>query len=85
MAESAKDLLSKRKGAYRAVFDPASPAVIEVMEDLKRFCRVDTTTFHADARIHALLEGRREVALRISDHLNLPLDVQLKLYGGKDE
>lgn len=42
-----------------------------VLTDLKVFCRANETTFDADARIHALLEGRREALLRIQHYLGL--------------
>lgn len=56
-----------------------------VMADLARFCRANTTCFHEDPRIHAVLEGRREVWLRITQHLNLPLEELAKLYGQPKE
>lgn len=43
----------------------------KVLADLNRFCRVNSSTFDADPRTHALLEGRREVALRILAFLNV--------------
>jgi hypothetical protein len=58
-----------RKRAYCLAF--GSPSGIAVMDDLTPFCRGAATCFHADARIHAALEGRREVWLRIQEHLNL--------------
>jgi hypothetical protein len=36
-----------------------------VAADLRRFCRAESTTFHPDARLAAMLDGRREVWLRI--------------------
>lgn len=45
-----------------------------VMEDLAVFCRANESTFSADPRVHALLEGRREVFLRIMDHIGLTPD-----------
>lgn len=42
-----------------------------VLEDLSTFCRANDTTFHTDPRLSALQEGRREVWLRIQNHLNL--------------
>lgn len=47
------------------------PYAQEVLADLARFCRANKTTFHTDARAHAVLEGRREVWLRIQEYLNL--------------
>lgn len=43
----------------------------KVLADLRKFCRVDRSTFEADPRAHALLEGRREVALRILTMLGI--------------
>lgn len=44
------------------------------MEDLAGFCRANESTFHSDPRMHAVLEGRREVFLRIMDHIGLTPD-----------
>jgi hypothetical protein len=49
-----------------------------------RFCRAYETTFHADPRIHAVLEGRREVLLRITNHTNMTPDQLWEIYGRKD-
>lgn len=63
------DFLLQRKRAYQLAF--GSPAGKEVLADLARFCRARETTFHSDPRIHAALEGRREVFLRIANHLHM--------------
>jgi len=65
----ARDFISRRRTAYVKTF--TGPMADEVLEDLARFCRANDTTFHADPRLHAVLEGRREVWLRIARHLNL--------------
>ena len=39
--------------------------------DLAKFCRANKTTYNPDARIHAVLEGRREVWLHIQNYLQL--------------
>lgn len=59
----------ERKRSYQLAF--RSPAGAEVLEDLAKFCRAFEPTFHEDARLHALLEGRREVWLRIQEWLDL--------------
>lgn len=71
---SAKQLQKflKRKQAYTAVFPLDNQAVIDVLEDLAKFCRANQTTFHPDARLHAVLTGRHEVWLRIQQHIRLP-------------
>lgn len=61
--------LKQRKRAYQLAF--GSPAGQEVLADLAKFCRAHETCFDPDPRIHAALEGRREVYLRIQQHLNL--------------
>lgn len=43
----------------------------QVLQDLASFCRAKETTFHPDQRVHAALEGRREVYLRIMDHMEM--------------
>lgn len=43
----------------------------KILADLDRFCRGNESTFHADPRAHALLEGRREVFLRILNFLEM--------------
>jgi len=70
--------LTKRSGAYRAIF--AGPVAHTVLEDLAQFCRANESTYHPDPRVHAALEGRREVWLRIAAHLNLPDEELWKLY-----
>ena len=51
-----------------------------VMEDLRRFCRGETTAWDADPRVHALLTGRQEVYQRIKDHLELTFDEMWERY-----
>lgn len=70
-----RDSIEEIKKAYERVFGESNdPSLRIVMNDLKRFCRVDRTCFHPDPRLHAVAEGRREVALRIFDHLSLSVD-----------
>lgn len=70
-----------RKRAYQDAFN--SPSGAEVLIDLARFCRANETTFDPDPRLHAALEGRREVWLRIQQHLNLTSQDLADLYQGK--
>lgn len=76
VANATEQMLRERQVAYQRVFgDPIRSAdVAIVLRDLAAFCRAGNSTFHADARLHALLEGRREVWLRIRDHVDLRLD-----------
>ena len=79
LLEQAKNFLARRRTAYIKTF--LNPFGEEVLKDLAKFCRAHESTFHPDARKHAVAEGRREVILRIMEHLKLT-DVQLwELYG----
>jgi hypothetical protein len=75
-------LLTLRKQAYQQTFNKESVAVQRVLKDLAKFCRANITTFHPDSRMHAHLEGRREVWLRITQHLQLTPEELLKILGG---
>ena len=79
-AEKARDGLLHRQQCYREVFDMTKPAVIVVMEDLSRYCRVHTTTFNSNPALHAFAEGRKDAMLRVIQHLELDLAKLWKLY-----
>jgi len=64
-----EQFLTARKHNYQSAF--AGVGGEAVLADLARFCRADESTFNTDPRISALMEGRREVWLRITKHLNL--------------
>lgn len=81
-AARAFDFLRKRRMAYQLTFQKNNYAAQEVLIDLARFCRASETTFHPDARLSAVLEGRREVWLRIANHLNLTSEQLFALYRG---
>ncbi len=72
--------LQGRKRSYLTTF--GNPIGQNVLRDLAKFCRAHETTFHSDPRVHAALEGRREVFLRIANHMNLSTDELYHLYGG---
>lgn len=76
-----KDFLHRRKISYQLAF--TSPAGQDVLIDLAKFCRANASCFDPDPRLHAVLEGRREVFLRITQHLNLTTDQLVSLYSGK--
>lgn len=69
IAQAVRDFISRRRTAYVKTF--AGPFGDEVLADLAKFCRANETAFHTDPRVHAALEGRREVFLRIARHLQL--------------
>jgi hypothetical protein len=75
-SNSEREALIGRQDAYKRLFK--GPIAAKVLADLAWFCRAEQSTFHADPRAHALLEGRREVWLRIQEHLNLDTDDLLR-------
>lgn len=84
IASRLKAKIHGRAFAYGKVFDPKSPYTHEVLSDLAQFCRAHETTFHADPRLHAVLEGRREVWLKIERMLNLTPDELYQLHKIKE-
>jgi hypothetical protein len=79
-----KNLFKSRAHAYRMVFDEKNQYTKTVLKDLAKFCRAHESTFHKDERQHAVLEGRREVFLRILEHLNLEADEFMALHRAKE-
>lgn len=84
MKEAVLNFLRRRQTAYRRVFDRENVYTNEVLRDLAKFCRAHDSTFHADHAMSDRLDGRREVWLRIQQHLNLTDEELWKLYHGKD-
>lgn len=76
------DFLRGRKRAYQLAF--GSPAGQAVLHDLAPFCRATESCYHDDPRLHAVLEGRREVWLRIQQHLNLSSEQLYALIEGRN-
>lgn len=82
LAEKVRDFLATRAHYYKRAF--LNPNGSRVLEDLSRFCRAEKSTFHLDPHMAARLDGRREVWLRIKDHLHLTDEQLTKIYGGYD-
>ena len=76
------NFLARRKQQYLLTFAP--PYAKEVLADLAVFCRANESCFHTDPRLHAVLEGRREVWVRIQDHLHLSQEQVYALYERRD-
>lgn len=57
--------------AYARVFQKGAPFTNQVLADLAKFCYANQTTFSPDPRVAAMLEGRRQVFLRITESLEL--------------
>lgn len=81
MLEKIRDVVLRKRQAYRAIFMPTGemsrPANI-VLTDLRRFCRasvstvvVSPTSGTVDPYASFVAEGRREVWNRIAQNLNL--------------
>jgi hypothetical protein len=79
-AKDTASIIHGRIVSYNNVFSKENQFTKPVLEDLARFCRANETSFHADPRIHAVLEGRREVWLRIQEYLNLSPDEIMALH-----
>lgn len=80
LLQKAKSFILARQFAYLKVFNGQNPHAETVLMDLAKFCRAHEPTFHADPRLHAMLEGRREVWLRIERNLKLNPDQIWALY-----
>jgi hypothetical protein len=69
--------LADRKKGYESI-------PTEALIDLAMFCRAHETAYHPDARLHAVIEGRREVWLRIEKFLTMePEQLAAIFYGAR--
>ena len=83
--EATFEFLKGRKSAYKFTFSYSNPAARQVLNDLAVFCRANETCVVAGDHDKSLvLEGRREVWLRIQQHLNLSSEQLFQLYTGKE-
>lgn len=82
LVEKVRAYLLTRRHNYIHTFN--TPTGEAVLRDLSKFCRAHETTFHENDRATALLEGRREVWLRIAHHLNLSEEELWDKYRQKD-
>lgn len=81
LKQAVVNFLQWRRMQYLQTF--SNEAGKNVLADLAVFCRANESTFHADPRAHAVLEGRREVWLRLQNHLRLTDEELYELYGRK--
>ena len=87
------EFLRRRKINYQLAkgsgFDVAQPATQDMLIDLANFCRANETcivldtTGKIDVERTFVLEGRREVWLRMQQHFNLSAQQLYQLYTGK--
>lgn len=81
------DFFKRRKTNYQLACN--QPATQEMLIDLAQFCRANETCVvldssgRVDDAFTKILEGRREVWLRIEQHLNLTPSQLYLLYTGK--
>jgi hypothetical protein len=73
MTSEELEFLTERKRAYQHTFK--SPAGEAVIRDLVRYCCVKVTT-----KGDPMLEGRRQVFLRIQQHLELNPEDMFRVY-----
>lgn len=84
----AEEFLTQRKTAYQLTFEKEMPANVDVLIDLARFCRANETTLvndktgKLDVEKSIALAARRDVWLRIQQHLGLTPEQLLALYSG---
>lgn len=81
VVEKLRQIVFHRQFAYQQTFH--GPLAKEVLVDLAKFCRAHESTFSQDARLHAVLEGRREVWLRLQNHLKMDSETLWSLYERK--
>ena len=93
MFEKIRKIIHKRRGAYRAVFNPG-PAADIVLADLRKFCRANATPAIVspqsgiiDPIATGIAIGRLEVWHRINHHIHVDDADLYELVGqqGEDE
>jgi hypothetical protein len=79
MTVDIKQILADRQRAYMLALK--TPAGEAILSDLAVFCRAnETCVVPGDRDRTYVLEGRREVYLRIKDHLDLAIDQLVEKY-----
>lgn len=76
------DFIRRRKRDYQLTFKQSMSGQA-VLVDLAKFCRANETCVIPDSqRMTDVLEGRREVFLRIQQHLNLSDEQLYAIFAG---
>lgn len=81
--ERARLFLMRRRTAYLNTFK--GPVARMVLKDLARFCSAADSTIDENPRVQEARDARREVWLRIQEHLHMGDEELWKLYHEKDE
>ena len=76
----AKHHITIRRAQYHRTFIKTGVDGHAVLEDLAKFCRAHDSTFDPNPTISDRLDGRREVWLRIQQHLQLSDSQLWQLY-----
>lgn len=82
LVQRTKEFLFSRRTAYCRVFSVESRDAQLVLADLAKFCRAHVSTGAPESHVAARLDGRREVWLRVQQHLKLDDETLWLLYGG---
>lgn len=82
--QAVKAMFQKKRLAYVRTFNMDNADAKIVLKDLARFCRGHESTYHADPRLNLVLEGRKEVWLRIQNYLNLGPEELYQLHRVKE-
>lgn len=77
-AHKLKRFIFRRQAAYLDTF--AGPRAETVLQDIANFCRACKTIYTSEERASWILEGRRQVWMRIQDQLRLTQDELWRLY-----
>jgi hypothetical protein len=85
LVQRARLFLRSRQVSYYQTFNPNGQDTRVVLKDLAAFCRANKSTGHKDPYLAARLDGRREVWLRIQQHLQLSEDDLWRLYDGRPQ
>ena len=78
LIEKARRFLMRRRHNYRLTF--LSPPGQEVLADLSKYCFANKSTAQPNRDLSLILQGRREVWLRIANHMNMSPDDLWRLY-----
>lgn len=73
--------LGLRKKSYQSIFGTSGIIGSDALKDLARFCYATKSCAVPNRDLTLVLSGRREVWLRICEHLNLQPDELATLYG----
>ena len=81
--EAQRRLVREKQTDYQLTFQTSQPSNVKVLEDLAEFCRAnESCVVPGDRDKTLILEGRREVWLRISQMLGLAPDEAFAYFSG---